>query len=362
MKLSTTEKWQFFGVDIARLIQFFVQGLSQGVPAKLKRAFSRQIFVVSAKVDGDQIEFLVGNGGEAQQLGRWEIDQLSAEIRGTLTTQIERYAGSEKPELALVLDERDVLIHPISLPIQAEPGLRQSVTYQLSRHTPFSEDQVFFDAVIVDRNRTKKQLSVELVTTPKERVQPLINRIELCTGLSVSRLSIDHRHDNINLLGPSATKSRPNRNVYLLGLLFLSLLAAALSPLLHKRMVMLDTKQTVMTLRGDAAGIMEKKLQLEKNIKVLEFLVNKRNQIPKRALIVEELSRIIPDQIYLNSLKIKDNVATLQGQGKDVVSIIEKLVASPLFSAAKFTSTVSRNARTGLDRFSIKLEIKAEAI
>ena len=364
MKLSTTNKWQFFGVDVAQLYQFFVQGLSDGIPVQLKNAFASHCPSLIAHLSDEQIDFVLEDGDNKKQLASFSPSSLSTDSVEVLKAQLEKYTqkSSDGIEIELLVDEKDLLIHRMQLPSQVESNLRQSVAYQLSRHTPFTEEQVLFDAVVVERDRIKKQLQVDLIIVPKMRIQPVIDDICQATGIKVSRVSTAQHRGKINLLGTGQAKFRPNKNVYLLAFLLFSLLVSAISPLLHKRVVVLETKNAVVELRGEAAGIMEKKLQLEKNINVLQFLVNKRKEMPRRALIVEELSRIIPDEIYLSSLKIKDNMATLQGQGKDVVSIIEKLEASRLFSSAKFTSTVNRNAQTGLDRFSIKLDIQAEAL
>ncbi len=362
MKLSTTGKWQFFGVDIAKSFQFFVESLVEGVPIHLKNAFTRQRPILLACVHRDQVTFVIEEGSESHPIGNWSINQLPSP--DTFGIAIDKYLSgkSEKIELVLQVDEQDLLVHRLQLPLQIEPSLRQSVAYQLSRHTPFTEEQVFFDAMVVERDKANRQIQVELVIAPKVRLLPIIENIERITGFEIVRISTAQFKGAMNLLGTRTNTLRPNKNVFLLLLLLGALMVAAISPLMHKRTAVVETKAMVLDLRKEASGIMDKKLQLEKNIKVLEFLVNKRKEMPKRALIVEELSRIIPDEIYLSSLKIKGNMATLQGQGKGVVTIIEKLEASPLFVEAKFTSTVNRNARTGLDRFSIKLDIQPEVL
>ncbi len=70
-------------------------------------------------------------------------------------------------------------------------------------------------------------------------------------------------------------------------------------------------------------------------------------------MLVDELSELVPDDIYLTQLALSKGRVRLTGQGSNVVGLIDIVNRSAFLEEAKFDSTVSRNPRTGLDQFSI---------
>ena len=63
--------------------------------------------------------------------------------------------------VVVALPLRQVLRKELVLPAAVEQNLRQTLAYDLDRHTPFRPDQVYFDAVVSGRDATKKTIRVD---------------------------------------------------------------------------------------------------------------------------------------------------------------------------------------------------------
>ena len=72
--------------------------------------------------------------------------------------------------LALWLGESQFLSKQIDLPLAAAENLRQVLSFEMDRHTPFKADQVYFDFRIVRRDVQGNRLTVNLVAAPRNAV------------------------------------------------------------------------------------------------------------------------------------------------------------------------------------------------
>jgi general secretion pathway protein L len=71
----------------------------------------------------------------------------------------------------LLLDSRQILRRVLSLPLAAENKLREVVSFEIDRQTPFTLDQVYFEARVLGRNLQSKQCQVELIVLPKQTLE-----------------------------------------------------------------------------------------------------------------------------------------------------------------------------------------------
>ena len=101
----------------------------------------------------------------------------------------------------LILPEERVLRKEVLLPIAAEANLRQALSFEMDRQTPFSTDEVYFDYRVLSRDKESGQLRIELLVSQKESldrdIEMLAPRGMAPTGVDVE---IDGRPAGLNLL------------------------------------------------------------------------------------------------------------------------------------------------------------------
>ena len=89
-------------------------------------------------------------------------------------------------------------------------------------------------------------------------------------------------------------------------------------------------------------------------------LLTKVSTSPKKSIAIEEISRILTDDSYLDGLTITGDIATLDGAATHPENLIGLLEASPLFNGVAFNTPSFRNPGEEKSRFSIKFNIVSE--
>ncbi len=74
--------------------------------------------------------------------------------------------------------------------------------------------------------------------------------------------------------------------------------------------------------------------------------------------LLNELTRILPDDTWLSMLEVSGSKLRVQGESGSASSLIGLIEESDLFHDPGFASPITRNRRTGLDRFVLEAEIE----
>ena len=144
--------------------------------------------------------------------------------------------------------------------------------------------------------------------------------------------------------------------------LLLSLLLLAVAPLLKKRSVVIAQKKELLEMRDGVADILESRRYLTQHLGTLEYVIEQKQSYPEATIVLGELSKIIPASSYIKNFTLDGSNILMQGEGTDIVSLIETLESSKLIDSAEFSSAINHNPRTGLDQFVMKLKLASENI
>ena len=134
----------------------------------------------------------------------------------------------------LLLDTKQVLRRVLSLPLAAESKLREVVSFEIDRQTPFTLDQVYFEARVLSRNVQSKQCQVELIVLPKQALEKSLKPLGILAG-DLSGVDVIDEHQqilNVNLLPITMRIAGSHQNAWLnfgLGLVGLILLILAMN-------------------------------------------------------------------------------------------------------------------------------------
>lgn len=82
-------------------------------------------------------------------------------------------------------------------------------------------------------------------------------------------------------------------------------------------------------------------------------LHDRRRDRPAAIAVVDELSKLLPQTVWLESLALDDAKVELKGQGSDIPALIAVLEASPAFKDVNFAAATQLNAELNSDAFSI---------
>ncbi len=70
-------------------------------------------------------------------------------------------------------------------------------------------------------------------------------------------------------------------------------------------------------------------------------------------VLLEALSRALPDSAYLNQLEISGREARLDGKAKEPTALIAKIESANEFANARFAAPTTRSEEDSIETFSI---------
>lgn len=357
---------QLFGLDIGSLAQRFKRGLQDIIPNGLVESFVRPAPAIDAVLDKDSVQFVRQYPAQNAEIVTLQHSELELATDGVLKADLISGLKESQLQLSLVMPEEQVMRRRITLPRAARNNLRTVVSYQIGRLTPFSADKVFFDVLeIPTAMPNNNTLEVEFIAVLKTEVQPWIEQIERLTGLVVSRLTVPQTDDlpnrqAVNLFAQQRTRNawwlRLNRNSMLLIALVVVLLVTAVVPVIKLRTLVLERKHEISVVDERATGLQEKRQILADDLAALNYVLEQRASNQQLSSVIEELTRIVPDEIFINSLSVQKQAVVISGVGTGVVDLIEVLNNSPLFEDAKFTASITRSNQ-GQDIFTASMQL-----
>ena len=339
------------------------------IPTGLSSALCRDRHRLVLALDDAGIGISEIVGHQEQELGRVARTEpgQAAQVAGLLRKAHRRAIG-----ITLRLAPGMGLRKLLDLPLAAQDDLDQLLRFEMDRLTPFRADDVVFAQRILARDPEQQRMTVELQVAPHAVVEQALavaaacevrpTRVELA-GLEPSGLSPDPGSVlALNLLPAGGSEVAPaSRLNRWLALLALALLAAALAiPLQQQRLAAADLEQQVTDAKDAAqqsAQLRERLDQLDANVR---FLTDEKSRTPMVTRVLAELTRVIPDQAYVEQLDVREGLLNLRGLATTPSDLIAVLEQSALFRNPQFRSPVTLDPRLGLARFQLSAEIVVE--
>jgi general secretion pathway protein L len=354
LKLNTS-----IDLDLAKFFRWWTDELSFLVPTKLQKLLGgASEYLILARDEMGLSAVHLGPDGE-RTLGRFTLDEDGARMRERLL--------EENPELAearvvLRLTARQALRKTIKLPMAAEENLSQVLAFEMDRLTPFKSDQVYFGARITARSPATRQVTVDLVLTPRGKLDALLDDLAAWGWRPDIVDMADHAAPGAYNLLPE--KYRPAKspwpriaNIALAVIIVVLIGTLAMLPILSARSEAENLEEQVRKTGKTAKEVEDLRQQADNLLHQTRFLQNKKRTEPVLVDMLEELSRVIPDNTWLNGLQYKDRRIVVQGQSPSASSLIELIEASAHFKNTSFVSPVTKDSGSGLERFQIASDV-----
>jgi len=316
----------------------------------------RQRLYVEA--DGDAL--LLSLGGATVQR---ELRRLPRHGRASDAAQWPRHVM----QTILLLPGDSVLVTRLNLPLAAEENLREVLAFEMDRHTPFVANDVYYDYRIVGRDSRKQELTLDLLYTPRREVDTVLADA-LAHGLEPDIVTCRRRDratlQPVNLLPRDRRRSRRlgarGLNLALSGMLAILLVAAVAIPIVQKERAIAEVEAQVQLAAAAAREGSELRRNLEKMAAASQFLTDRKASSVLAVQLIDEISRILPDDTWVARLDISHTEIQLQGQSAASASLIAIVEASPYFENARFRSPVVQIAGTDADRFHLSADLVRE--
>jgi general secretion pathway protein L len=257
----------------------------------------------------------------------------------------------------------------VELPKAGRDDLRRMLNFDLERATPFRLGDVYTAYLPAGEAGAKGKQRVRQLVVKREVVDPLIADMKAAglvpafvdcwqttpaSGLPVNFLETGDSPRS----GLVRHVTLPRALVALV--LLLAGMAGALS-LSRYEAALAEIGAETAKLRTQAAAVrdaMEKSGVAVADLARLQRL--KLGQIPS-VQVLEELSRVLPDSVWLTDLRIEGDVVDITGLAKSGAALPSMFVGSALFVDAALTAPVTLDQREDKERFSLRIRIKPPA-
>ncbi|MFA7240692.1 MAG: PilN domain-containing protein [Sulfuricellaceae bacterium] len=333
--------------------------LRQLLPGTSRPALERQVLV---KISGSLVIFFRVVHGKAAEVGR--LDMASLEATGqkyAFQSELNRVAP-QKSEIALYLAQEQVLCKKLSLPLAAEENLRQVITFEMDRHTPFNPGQVYFDYRIVQRD---KQLDIALAVAPRDTINEPLRQLAAWGAQTVAvRVAGDAENDTPwNLLpGELRQNSRGARLPRLnsaLAIGLAALLCAALAlPVWQKRETVLALYPQVSKAHEQAEAAENLRRQLEALLAEYNYLLDKKRESPPVVAVLEDVTRLLPDDTWVQQFDLKGKEMRIHGETASSSKLAGLFEQAKTLHDASFRAPLTKGQGANSERFQLAAETR----
>jgi general secretion pathway protein L len=259
------------------------------------------------------------------------------------------------------LHPRRFLLQPLELPRQAAEFLEGIVRAQIDRLTPWNAGDAVFGWTRPVEADDRIKLSV--VATARSTVWPYLNSL---AGFGASSVTVSTRPQEcarVTVLtqhAQGAAGAGRLRRVLAVVIILSGLAALASVTLGGMALDALDSELADLSHKIAARRVAMRLGEGSAAASAERALAQRKQTTPSSVLVLEALSKILPDHTYVTELRIEGDKLELVGITRDAPSLIELIEQSAQFTHATFFAPTTQTPGDPGERFHIEARIKPE--
>lgn len=346
---------------VGKFFRWWIEELRMAMPASWQQRLQYALRRVTLLQNGDVLEIGVDKNRSIRNLLTLSATQDASLRKQQIDDMLQEHELQEAPRF-LLLHFDSVLNTEVRLPAAAEPNLAQVLNFEMDRQTPFKASDVYFDWKVLEREAESGQIRIDLYVVPRAEVDDMLKTVS-SWGISLGGVDILHdaRTLGLNLLPPerrARTVNHKARLNFVLGGACAALLAIVMTQSLSLRSHQVEKlEQAIAEVQGEARAVMQIKERIEDSSEAAGFLAKKRAETPLSIAVLADITRILPDDTYLDRLVISKSSVQMQGKSQNAQQLIELVNESPLLDEAAFRGSTRLDARSGLEIFEVNADV-----
>jgi general secretion pathway protein L len=340
-----------------QFIRWWFSELKQAMPAAWQAKLQHARRRVTLELRTGSVTVGVEENGRVSGLEEFALSQDAKLQQQQIDDLLQGNDLREAPQF-LLLEQSVVLCKELKLPLAAEPNLAQVLSFEMDRQTPFKASAVYFDWKVLERVGATSQLRLQLFVVPRGEVDSTVD-VLADRGLALAGVDVvdEGRSQGLNLLPPErrVRSANPKGRLNLaLGLAAVALLAAVMAQSLYLRAHQVaELEQAIAAVQGEARKVMNVRKQIEDTGEAAGFLATRRAASPLAIELLADVTRLLPDDTYLDRLVIGQDSVQMQGKSQNAQQLIERVNTSELLDEAAFRGSTRLDARSGLEIFEL---------
>ena len=266
----------------------------------------------------------------------------------------------------LRLPNAAVFMRRVELPEAARADIAKILELDLERATPFRAKDVYTAHVVVLNGARRGTLKVHQLIAERASIDGPLSDVR-AAGVTVS--GVDCWNEDASAAVPvdflardaaaSGTAPRANRLAKLLTVLIAGLAASAVYlAVTQYETALANLQQDVAQTRTRAETVRSALAASQDRVKDATSLQSLKDQRAPAVVILDHLTRIMPDWAWLTDLSIDGDTVAFSGYAKTAAALIPLLENSDVFTDAAFTAPVTRDEQDNKERFSLRARIR----
>lgn len=349
---------------IPRFLRWWGGELRACLPLRWRQRFRVSDRSILLRREADVLVVSAAGDDLVEELGRLAMEPAEA-LPAALNGLLDENARAIRR--VLLVEPQAVLRRTLHLPAAALENLASVLGFELDRQTPFRADQVYFDSRVLAYPADSRQVPVQLALITRERLAQELAAINgLASTLSaVDVVEADAMRAGFNFLPPEQRARRNHTFAWLItGLVTLTLflLWLGMTQMIANRTAAVQRLQAqVDAQHKEASAVLRLRDELEAAAAGANFLAVEKASQPSMLLMLDELTRLLPDDTYLERLSASRGELAVAGQSPQAAQLVQLLQQATTFRSAALSGPIQPDARTGKDRFNIAAHFGAEA-
>ena len=332
-RLKAPGPWQ---AKVAVFWRWWTGQLREMLPQRL-RSLSGMADGPVIGFEGDDLVLYEIRAVGTAEVARTSLRALDPEgCRMALRNLLARSTQPGSP-VRLSLGSAEVLSRRISLPLATEENLAQVIGFEMDRVTPFRAGEVYFDHRVAGRDVAGGKLEVDIVAVRRIVVDARLTQLREWGGAVeavVLREDLARPKPHFNLLPDEhqrvGDKSPYETLIRVLAVAAVVLFGIALVlPVWQKRESAIALSPVVEKAKAEAESTDKIARDLDRQVADYNFVLGRRHAAPPVLAYLEELSRVLPDNTWVQQLDIKalakSHEVTIVGESASASKLIEIL-------------------------------------
>jgi general secretion pathway protein L len=353
-----------------RFLDWWLGELTGLIPAPIRlwwRGASRDVLL---SIDNNRVTFSRPTENGLVEILSVSIIDDSVPLLSTAAQQKLRKTVGGDYQLLFVAPVTQVLQRMLTLPAVLAENLRQTLVFELDRYTPFRPDQAYFDYRVVNQGNVSGHLLIDLAVIPRSVADAYMARLS-AVGLKIGGIVLaadfarpNNTYRNILPTGSIAQSSSGGLKQRIactaLRTLFVVLLAILIIiPIWQKRSAAISLIAPVAQAKAVAKEADALRNQLDKLVADHDLLPNKKWDSYSMSLVLEELTKLLPDDTFVMQFDFDGKSVQLIGETASAASMLETIEGSSLFKDVAFRSPLTKIQGSPFDRFQIGTALEA---
>lgn len=304
---------------------------------------------------------MLAEGDKTKDPKRISLTQQPQAIASDLRLCLKQLRASQGAIIGRIGSDH-VLQRIVELPRAAEANPRAVLHHQIDRLTPWPASHCSFDIEPLGYSNDGRSLRLRLTAASKPAVTALHQKLTSWgfrpSAIDAEGLEAGSGH-RVNLLPHDLEADHhPRRLLNALGICValtgFALLGFQGYAYYEQRARIDGIEARLADLEPERAATREIADQVINLRQQQSFLYNRKLKTPSLTLLVERLSALLPNGVWLEQMRVEGSKVYLVGNADRASDLIALIESSPSFTRAAFTASTRRDAKSGKERFQIE--------